>query len=219
MGTGSSAVAFWWNCDREGPLCACRGLSSGRVSRLLARDGVSARCDRTWYGRAGGAWRRAPSVREPFDRMESRQSGSGSRRARLLFELRHLFGPTSARGTNTGCGPRYTEVEWGALVGEFRLSKFSGFRYLKGGWPLTTPGSPREASPPKTVFPKLATARGIALGGTLAQLRRAYRPLRIVGTDTWRATNGLTFVDNARHDPERLSSRIIEIKVGTCGNF
>jgi hypothetical protein len=136
-----------------------------------------------------------------------------------VTELRRLFGTPSARGINTGCGPPYTEVEWGDLVAEFRLSRFSGFRYLKGGWPLTTPGSPREASPPKTAFPKLATTKGISLGSTLAQLRGAYRPLRSAGTDKWRAANGLTFVVNAKHDPEPSSSRIIEIKVGTCGDF
>lgn len=136
-----------------------------------------------------------------------------------MTELRHLFGGPSARGVNTGCGLRYTEVEWGDLVAEFRLSKFSGFRFLKGGWPLATPGSPREASPPKTVFPKLTTATGISLGSTLAQLRRSYRSLRFVGTDKWRSANGLTFVDDANNDPEPPSSQIIEIKVGTCGDF
>ena len=136
-----------------------------------------------------------------------------------LSELRHLFGVPSARGVNTGCGPRYTEVEWGDLVAEFRLGKFSGFRFLKGGWPLTTPGSPREASPQKTVFPKLPTAKGISLGSTLTQLRGAYRPLRFGGASKWRSASGLTFVDNAKHDPEAPSSRIIEIKVGTCGDF
>lgn len=136
-----------------------------------------------------------------------------------VAELGRLFGHPSARGINTGCSASYTEVEWGDLVAEFRLGKFSGFRFLKGGWPLTTARSPHEASPPKTVYPELATATGVSLESTLAELRRAYRPLRLVGTDKWRAANGLTFVDDAKHDPDPPSSRIIEIKVGTCGDF
>ena len=139
----------------------------------------------------------------------------GVPKAAAVTELRHLFGALSAQGVNTGCGHRYTEVEWGDLVAEFRLGTFSGFRYLKRGWPLTTPGSPREASPPKRVSPRLATAKGISLGSTLADLRRAYRSLRSVGTDKWRSATGLIFVDHAKHEP----APIIEIKAGTCGDF
>jgi hypothetical protein len=174
------------------------GLGSGALAALGSRSTSS------------------PRILRP-DGIELVRFGVTKRTA--VTALRHLFGAPSARGVNTGCGLRYTEVEWGDLVAEFRLGTFSGFRYLKTGWPLTTPGSPREASPPKTVFPKLATAKGISLGSTLAQLRRAYRPLRSVGTDEWRSANGLTFVDDAKHDPEPPSSRMIEIKVGTCGDF
>ena len=67
---------------------------------------------------------------------------------KAVKELTHLFGAPSARGVNTGCGRRYTEVEWGDLVAEFRLGTFSGFRYINGGYPLTTPGSPRNRLAP-----------------------------------------------------------------------
>lgn len=30
---------------------------------------------------------------------------------------------------------------------------------------------------------------------------------------------GLVFYDDALHDPEPPSSRIVEIKIGTCGDF
>lgn len=143
----------------------------------------------------------------------------GLTKLKAVAELSNLFGAPSARGVNTGCAPRYTEVEWGDLVAEFRLSTFSGFRYTIGGWPLTTPGSPREPSPPKTVIPRLVTSKGISLGSTLAQVRAAYRVLRFVGSDRWQSLNGLVFVDNAEHDPEPPSSRIVEIKIGTCGGF
>jgi hypothetical protein len=130
-----------------------------------------------------------------------------------------MFGPPAAGGVNTGCGSRYTEVEWGDLTVEFRSSIFSGYRYMEGGYPLTTPGSPREAHPSKTSAPKLATSTGVSLGSTLAQVRAAYGKLAFVGADRWRAPNGLVFYDDAMRDPEPPSSRIVEIKIGTCGDF
>jgi hypothetical protein len=142
----------------------------------------------------------------------------GVTKLKAVTELSDLFGTPSAQGVNTGCGSRYAEVEWGDLVAEFRLSKFSGFRYITGGYPLTTPGSPRQARP-KTVFPRVATSKRISLGSTLAQVRAAYRSVRPIGADTWRSPNGLVFVDNALRDPVPTSSRIREIKIGTCGDF
>jgi hypothetical protein len=114
--------------------------------------------------------------------------------------LTQLFGPPTSRGRNPGCGPRYTEVVWRGLAAEFRFGVFSGYRYR----------SPR---------PKLTTSTGISLGSTLAQVRAAYGKLAFVGTDRWRARNGLIFYDDAMHDPEPPSSRIVEIKIGTCGDF
>jgi hypothetical protein len=143
----------------------------------------------------------------------------GMTKLNAVAELSDLLGAPSARGVNTGCGPRYTEVEWGDLVAEFRLGRFSGFRYPRGGWPITTPGSPREASSPRALSPMLATSEGISLGNTLAQLRVAYGVLRFVGTDRWRSLNGLVFVDDAKPIGEPRLRHIIEIKVKTCGDF
>jgi hypothetical protein len=142
----------------------------------------------------------------------------GLPKGRAVASLSDLFGAPAAQGVNTGCGPRYTEVAWGDLVAEFRSKTFSGYRYVAGGYPLTTPGSPREPRQ-KAVFPRLATSRGITLRSTLAQLRQAYTALHSVGTNRWQAGNGLVFVDHAQHDPEPPSSHIIEIKIGTCGDF
>jgi hypothetical protein len=142
----------------------------------------------------------------------------GLEESRAVTELNALLGAPAARGVNTGCSPRYTEVEWGDLVAEFRSNRFSGYRYAEGGYPVTTPGSPHEALPPKS-SPTLATARGISLGSTLAELRVVYGPLRFIGTDRWQSPNGLVFVDNAEHSPEAPSSRLVEIKIGTCGDF
>jgi hypothetical protein len=143
----------------------------------------------------------------------------GTAKQKAVAELTHLFGTPAARGINTGCRPRYSEVEWGDLVAEFRMDRFSGFRFIKGGYPLTTKGSPRAATPAKTGSPRLATSTGISLGSTLAQLRAAYRSLQRVGADTWRAPNGLLFVDDAKRDPVRPTSHIIELKINTCGDF
>jgi hypothetical protein len=142
----------------------------------------------------------------------------GMRKGEAVPRLRVLFGAPSARGVNTGCGARYTEVEWGDFVAEFRLGTFSGYRFVRGGYPLTTARSPREASPPAGVSPALATAGGITLGSTLAELRALYR-LRRAGANLWRVPNGLLFVDDAKRDPVPPASRIVEIKIGTCGDF
>ena len=143
----------------------------------------------------------------------------GLTKARAVAELSKLFGAPAAQGVNTGCGRRYSEVEWGDFVAEFRSTRFSGFRYLEHGYPLHTPGSPREPSPPKTVFPKLATSKGISLGSTLAQLRAAYGAIRFVGTDRWGTAGGLVFVDDGKPIAQPRLRHIIEIKVGTCGDF
>jgi len=117
-----------------------------------------------------------------------------------VASLTQVLGPPTSRGPNPGCGPRYTEVAWRGLTAEFRFDIFSGYRY-------------------RSRTPKLATATGISLGSTLAQVRAAYGKLAVVGTDRWRAPNGLVFYDDAQHDPEPPSSRIVEIKIGTCGDF
>ncbi len=164
---------------------------------------------------AGGA----PAARGPI--LQAHGVGTvrfGMRKGEAVARLRVLFGAPSARGVSTGCGARYTEVEWGDFVAEFRLGVFSGYRFVRGGYPLTTAGSPREASPTAGVSPALATARGITLGSTIADLRALYR-LHRAGADMWRTPDGLTFVDDGRRDPVPPTSRIVEIKIGTCGDF
>jgi hypothetical protein len=144
----------------------------------------------------------------------------GMAKLKTVTELSHLFGSPSASGLNSACGSRFTEVEWADFVAEFRSGRFSGFRYIKGGYPLTTAGSPREAFPSKAVSPKLAVSTGVSLGRTVAELRAAYPGrLQRVGADMWRSANGLIFVDNAKRDWVPSTSRIVEIKIGTCGAF
>jgi hypothetical protein len=136
---------------------------------------------------------------------------------RAIARLSALLGAPSSRGVNTACGPRYAEFEWGKSHRRVPIEAFYGvWRYRRGGYPLTTPGSPR---PNGRSRPRLATANGITLGSTLRQLRAAYPNLRVAGASMWRAANGLLFVDNAKRDPAPPSSRIVEIKIGTCGAF
>jgi hypothetical protein len=136
---------------------------------------------------------------------------------KAVTELSALFGAPTARGVNSGCSPRYTEVEWGDLAAEFRSNVFSGYRYLVGGYDFSLRDAPRPTS--KAASPRLATSIGVSLGSTLAELRAAYGSLSFVGTDRWRSPNGLVFSDDAEHDPEPPTSRIVEIKIGTCGDF
>lgn len=142
----------------------------------------------------------------------------GQSKQRAVLSLRALFGTPNWQGVNTGCGTRFTEVEWGNLIAEFRARIFTGYRYVEGGYPLPAVGAgrvPRRTAP----FPRLATTKGMTLGSTLANLRKRYGALHVAGASKWRANNGLFFVDNAGRDQSPPSSRIIEIKIGTCGDF
>jgi hypothetical protein len=142
----------------------------------------------------------------------------GLPRTQAVAELRSDFGAPSTQGVNSGCGPRYREVVWGNLLVEFRLGRLSGYRYVGAGYEIEISGHPR-APRPHGATARLTTATGITLGSTLAQVRVAYGALAFIGTDRWQANNGIVFVDDAERDPEPASSRIIEIKDGTCGDF
>ena len=120
-----------------------------------------------------------------------------------------------ARRPNTGCSPRYTEVEWGDLAVEFRSGRLSGWRYLAGG--LTSPtGKPYAAATSAT--PRLATAKDVTLGTLLTRVRTDYGTLKLVGTSRWQAPNGLVFRDDAKTSASR-HRLVVEIKVGVCGDF
>jgi hypothetical protein len=80
----------------------------------------------------------------------------GANKPRALAALRALLGAPSARGVNTGCGPRYTEVAWGDLVAEFRANAFSGYRYRKAGWSLCS--GQRTFAPAEAALLRLSDA-------------------------------------------------------------
>jgi hypothetical protein len=141
----------------------------------------------------------------------------GEQTAIVVRELYELLGRPSAAQPSSGCGPRYAEVEWGDLAAEFRLGVLSGYRYLDGGL-LGDDGSVARLEALR-VAPRLTTATGITLGSTLGQARAAFGRLTVVGTNRSEAEDGFVFYDDARAFPDPASSRIVEIKIATCGDY
>ena len=126
----------------------------------------------------------------------------GTPKAGAVARLSAVLGAPTSRGPNTGCRPRYAEVAWGGLSAEFRDGVFSGYRY----WHRPSP--------------RLATANGVTLGTTLGRARAAYGGLKRRGAILWQAPDGIFLVDDSRvADPASPSDRIVEIKIGTCGDF
>lgn len=144
----------------------------------------------------------------------------GLSEAATIGTLVRSLGRPNSKGINTACGVHYSEVAWHDLIAEFRLGIFSGYRYSQGGYPLTTKGSPEDKLRSRTAVPPLATASGITIGSTLGEVKAAYSNLRRSGAVQWTAQDGLIFVTSsyAQH-PQSVSTKIVEIKVDTCGNF
>ncbi|HKO26384.1 MAG TPA: hypothetical protein VJU80_02925 [Solirubrobacteraceae bacterium] len=140
----------------------------------------------------------------------------GLPRSKVVARLSELLGTRSENPPrNTGCGPAYTEVAWRHLYVELRRGRLTGFRYIENGWPPSRAGGYRIAGG----LPLLLTSRKITLGSTLGQARSAYGRLRPVGTSRWQTPDGLVLYDDAQQYPDPPSSRITEIKYGTCGDF
>jgi hypothetical protein len=140
----------------------------------------------------------------------------GEPKATAVKAFQALFGkPTSMTG-NPGCGTTFSEANWGELAAEFHHGVFSGYRYLNR--PDTDPALAPHWQLLRS-HPVLATERGITLGNSLAQLRRAYGRLAVTGANRYRAADGITFVDNSSRSPAPVSAQIIEIKLHACGNY
>jgi hypothetical protein len=140
----------------------------------------------------------------------------GSDKSRVTAALTRRLGPPSGRGVNAGCGPAFTEIHWGELAVEFHNHTFSGYR------DINRPAADLRLQPENTVKPvqpAARTAAGIELGSSLGELRSAYPSLSLAGANRWRAPNGLSFVDNSPRSPGSSQAIIIEIRVGTCGNY
>ena len=141
----------------------------------------------------------------------------GRSKESTVAALTKVLGVPNARGVNTGCGPQFTEVAWHDLILEFRNGRFTGYRYIDGGWPLATPHDRVTAKGP---LPRLRTGSGLTLGSTLAEARAAYKHFVQAGAVKWKAENGMVFVvSSTAHNPSAPSNRLVEIKVGTCGSY
>jgi hypothetical protein len=144
----------------------------------------------------------------------------GLSKVKAVAALQALLGKPSATGINTGCGSAFTEVAWHDLIAEFRHGTFTGYRYVSGGYPLTTPGSPHDPVSAMSPTPALATTRGLTLGSKLSELRAAYPGLIHSGALKWTVPAGLVFAEASdTKKPNAATATIAEIKTGTCGDF
>jgi hypothetical protein len=130
--------------------------------------------------------------------------------------VRSSLGRPNALGINTDCGKALTQVAWHDLIVEFRSGRFSGYRVIRGDWPLTTQGSPRDRIPGAAAIPPLCTRAGVTSG----RLRSASHPLARTAALRWTASNGLTFtVPSTSRAPAAPTNRTVAIQTGTCGDF
>jgi hypothetical protein len=162
-----------------------------------------------------------PSMKGPaLDSNEIANVHFGLSKAKAVAAIQASLGKPNATGINTGCGPAVTEVAWHDLIAEFQHGTLTGYRYVSGGYPLTTAGSPHDPVAPTSRTPALTTARGITLGSTLRQLRAAYPGLIQSGALKWTAPNGLVFIEAPQTSkPTSPTATIAEIKTRTCGDF
>lgn len=144
----------------------------------------------------------------------------GTSKQRTTARLTRLLGPPAGYGTNAGCGPTFTEVQWGELAVEFHDNVFSGYRDLNrpsGNLQLApAPAGYRQTYP---VRPAAETATGIHLGDSLGRVRAAYSKLSLAGANRHQAANGISFVDDSSRSPAPPTARIIEIRILTCGSY
>lgn len=101
----------------------------------------------------------------------------------------------------SGCPGPYRDVAWHDLIVQFKAGRFTGYRY----W---------VSAPHSALDPRLRTSRGITLGSTFGELRRAY-VLTQTGTDFWSA-RGLTFGLSGLTYPSPPSAPVYEVKVTVC---
>jgi len=104
---------------------------------------------------------------------------------------------------SAGCTGRYTQAAWHDLIVQFNEGRFTGYRYVAGGFDGVSPSRETLHAP---VVPMIATAKRITLGSTMAEVKRAYRSLDRSGTDFWRTPSGIVFAFySGKPNPSPLS--------------
>jgi hypothetical protein len=105
---------------------------------------------------------------------------------------------------SAGCVGDFTQAAWHDLLIQFKHGRFSGYRYWvsASGIPLSALVHPD---------PKLATAAGITLDSTFAQIQAAY-PLRQTGTDFWISPEQIVFALESPTYPSPPTAPVYEIR-------
>lgn len=114
---------------------------------------------------------------------------------------------------SAGCIAAYSQTAWHDLILQFKSGRFTGYRYIAGGWSGI---SPSTKSLHAAVMPKLATSKGITLASTMAAARRAYPSLRQTGSAFWRTPDGIVFAFYQLKATSASSEPIYEIKNNVC---
>jgi hypothetical protein len=121
-----------------------------------------------------------------------------------------VLGPPTGHPAS-GCTAEYKQAAWRDLIVQFVGDRFTGYRYLDGGDRGVAP----TAAIVRSVEPRVATASGIGLGSSLSEVRRAYRDVRRVATQSYRSPAGIVFSFWSTGNPVG-ASRLYEIKSNVC---
>ncbi len=114
---------------------------------------------------------------------------------------------------SAGCTGKYTQVAWHDLIVQFTAGRFTGYRFVAGG---SKGVSPSVATLHDPVVPTIATAAGVTLGSTMAEVEHAYRSLHRSGTDFWRTPGGIVFAFYSAEANPSSKSPVYEIKDNVC---
>jgi hypothetical protein len=114
---------------------------------------------------------------------------------------------------SAGCTGKYAQAAWHDLIVQFNDGRFTGYRYVAGGFDGVSPSRETLDAP---MVPMIATATTITLGSTMAEVRRAYPSLHRSGTDFWRTPSGIVFAFYGSQANPSSVSPVYEIKDKVC---
>jgi len=100
-------------------------------------------------------------------------TGYGAARSSATKAISAVLGNPTGH-PSADCTSKYFQTAWHDLVVQFVAGRFRGYRYLDGGDRALAP----TRAVLRSVRPRLSTTKGISLGSSLADAKRAYRTLR-----------------------------------------